>query len=41
MCTSLADPGERTRRAPPLTAAELWFFYAQNASFLKIFFARN
>ena len=27
--------GGRTRRAPPLTAADLWFFYAQNAIFLK------
>ena len=28
----LADPGgAHPARAPPLTAADLWFFYAQNA----------
>jgi len=32
--TSGSRGGGRTRRAPPLTAADLWFFYAQNANFL-------
>jgi len=38
--TSGSRGGGRTRRAPPLTAADLWFLYAQNASFLKIFFPK-
>ena len=37
---TLADPGGRTRRAPPLTAANLRFFYVQNANFHNFFFAR-
>ena len=32
--------GGRTRRAPPLTAADLWFFYAQTLNFL-LFFLRS
>jgi len=34
---TLADPGGGTRRTPPLTAAELWYFYAQNATFSQFF----
>jgi len=34
----LAGPGGRTRRdPPPLTAADLWFFKAQNANFSQFF----
>jgi len=35
---SLADPGGgRTRRAPPLTAADLWFFMPKTLFFLNFF----
>jgi len=37
---SLADPGGRTRRAPPLTAADLWFFMPKTLIFLIFFDAR-
>jgi len=38
---ALADPGGvHPARAPPLTAADLWFFYAQNAKFSQFFLAR-
>ena len=34
----LADPGGGAHPAPPpLTAADLWFFYAQNANFSHFF----
>jgi len=37
MVTTSGSRGGRTRRAPPLTAADLWFFYAQNAIFSQFF----
>ena len=37
-CNSLADPGGGAHPSrPPLTAADLWFFYAQNAIFSHFF----
>jgi len=43
MLISLADPGGggRTRRPPPLTAADIWFFMHKTLNFLNIFFARD
>ena len=42
MLWTLAEPGGRTRRAPPpLTTAAQWFFYAQNANFSVARFTRD
>ena len=37
MGKALADPGGAPGARPPLTAADLWVFYAQNANFTHFF----